>query len=116
MPEMHFTIEWPDGARERCYSPSYVVEEHLAEGQDYAVADFIERAARALHIASDRVQARYGFACSSALDQLARLQATAAALPAPARAGRVKVLALERHAPRDARARPPGEGSQGERS
>jgi uncharacterized repeat protein (TIGR04042 family) len=115
MPEMHFSIEWPNGVRERCYSPSYVIEEHLSEGEDYAVADFIERAARALQIASDRVQARYGFACSSALDQLARLEQAAASLAAAERAGRVKVLAFERHAPRDARAKPRGEDPQGER-
>jgi putative flavoprotein involved in K+ transport len=104
MPEMHFTIEWPDGERETCYSPSYIVEEHLAVGQSYALDDFLARIGRGLETASDRVRARYGFACSSAIDQLGAIQAKAEALPAALRLGLVKVLAFEKHAPRDARA------------
>jgi uncharacterized repeat protein (TIGR04042 family) len=101
---MHFSIEWPNGRIERCYSPSYVIEEHLTEGGEYTVPEFLERTARALHVASERVRARYGFACSSALEQLASLQSTAESLSATERQGRVRVIAFERHAPRDARA------------
>jgi putative flavoprotein involved in K+ transport len=108
MPEMHFLVEWPNGETQRCYSPSYVVEEHLSVGQEYAVPDFVERVARALHIASERVRARYGFACSSALDQLSIVEASASALRPAEREGRVKVLSFEKHAARDARATPPG--------
>ena len=104
MPEMHFTIEWPDGERETCYSPSYIVEEHLAVGQSYALDDFLARIGSALETASNRVRARYGFACSSAIDQLGAIQAKAEALPAGLRSGLVKVLAFEKRAPRDARA------------
>jgi uncharacterized repeat protein (TIGR04042 family) len=107
MPEMHFLIEWPDGRRDRCYSPSYVVDEHLEVGGEYAVPDFVERVARALNVASDRVRARYGFACSSALDQLATLEAAAGALTPAERTGSVKVLSFEKHPPRDARASVP---------
>ena len=103
MPEMHFSIEWPSGARERCYSPSSIIEDYLAPGESYSVAEFVERVTRALHIASARVEARYGFACSSALDQLATIQASADGLSAAERAGLVRVLAFERHPPRDAR-------------
>jgi uncharacterized repeat protein (TIGR04042 family) len=112
---MHFSIEWPNGRTERCYSPSYVVEEHLSEGADYPVPEFLERTARALEIASERVRARYGFACSSALDQLAALRAAADSLSPGDRQGRVKVVSFERHAPRDARAKGPADsGPQGE--
>jgi uncharacterized repeat protein (TIGR04042 family) len=104
MPEMHFLIEWPDGERESCYSPSYVIEDHLSVGGAYETRDFLARARAALHIASERVRARYGFACSSALDQLAELEAKVGALSAEHKAGRVKVLAFEKHPPRDARA------------
>lgn len=111
MPEMHFWIEWPDGHRERCYSPSYVVEEHLVEGQGYAVGEFLDRAGRALHEASERVRAKYGFACSSALDQLAALESSAERLAS--REGQVRVLAFEKHRPRDARAATPsGDGGR----
>jgi uncharacterized repeat protein (TIGR04042 family) len=104
MPEMHFLVEWPGGEQECCYSPSYIVEEHLSVGQSYEPADFLSRVAAALHTASDRVRARYGFECSSALDQLSAIEAKVQALPAGERTARIKVLAFEKHPPRDARA------------
>jgi uncharacterized repeat protein (TIGR04042 family) len=79
MPEMRFLIRWPDGVAESCYSPSLVVKDFLAPGATYSVADFVERSRTALNIASERVRAKYGFACSSAMDQLARIEATAKA-------------------------------------
>jgi putative flavoprotein involved in K+ transport len=114
MPEMHFLIEWPDGQRDSCYSPSYVIEEHLAVGEAYRTEDFLERVRTALQIASERVRARYGFACSSALDQLATLEAKGEALAPEQRAGEVRVLAFDKHAPRDARAeaRKPAPGAK----
>jgi uncharacterized repeat protein (TIGR04042 family) len=75
MPEMRFHIRWPDGTQESCYSPSLVIEEHLAPGQSYPLADFLARSRVALAIASDRVKARYGHACSLALGQLAEIEA-----------------------------------------
>ena len=103
MPEMHFRVEWPNGHVDRCYSPSYVVEEHLTVGEAYTVADFVARARAALEIGSERVQAKYGFACSSALDQLRTIEDTAAALAPAEQSGTVRVLEFEKHAPRDAR-------------
>jgi putative flavoprotein involved in K+ transport len=104
MPEMHFLVEWPNGERETLYSPSYVVDDHLTVGQDYPISDFLERVGRALRSASDRVEARYGFACSSALDQLRAIEAVANGVSPTYRDGRVKVLAFDKHPPRDARA------------
>jgi uncharacterized repeat protein (TIGR04042 family) len=111
MPEMHFTIEWPNGKRERCYSPSYIIEDYLVPGCAYPVPEFLERAGAALTGASERVRQRYGFACSSALDQLRELERSCAELSPLERARDVTVLAFEKHAPRDARA-PAGEPSQ----
>src|SRR3954471_20246192 len=74
MPEMMFQIAWPDGSTEQCYSPSLVIKEHLAIGETYAVAEFLQRSRTALTIASDRVREKYGFACSRAMGQLARLE------------------------------------------
>ena len=78
MPEMRFVIRWPDGRRESCYSPSLVVRDYFSEGTSYPLDDFLARARAALHIASERVLARYGHSCSLALGQLARLEAGAA--------------------------------------
>ncbi len=77
MPEMHFSIRWPDGTPERCYSPSLVIKDFFSPGQTYLVDDFVARSRAALNIASERVKAKYGFACSSAMDQLSRIEAAA---------------------------------------
>jgi uncharacterized repeat protein (TIGR04042 family) len=105
MPEMHFNVKWPDGSEDRCYSPSWVIEEHLQVGSDYPVAEFVARAATALDIASERVRAKYGFACSSALDQLSALRTKAEQLSPSEQRGSVRVLSFEKHAPRDAKAK-----------
>ncbi|MEI4474062.1 MSMEG_0570 family nitrogen starvation response protein [Frigidibacter sp. MR17.24] len=82
MPEVRFTIRWPDGAEEVCYSPSTVIHQHLSAGTSYPLPDFLARARAALTEASDRVAAKYGFACSAAMDQLSRIE-TQAAMQAP---------------------------------
>jgi uncharacterized repeat protein (TIGR04042 family) len=104
---MHFTIEWPNGKEDQCYSPSYIIEEYLEPGQAYPVKEFLERAGTALGIASERVRQRYGFACTSALEQLRELEQTSQRLTDAERIGSVKILAFEKHAARDARKAPP---------
>jgi uncharacterized repeat protein (TIGR04042 family) len=78
MPEMHFRVRWPDDTVTDCYSPSLVVKEHLEAGRSYPLAEFLQRSATALNIGSERVREKYGFACSSALDQLRRIEELAA--------------------------------------
>jgi len=77
MPEMWFKVQWPDGAEEVCYSPSTVVEQYLAAGKRYSVPQFLALARPALNQASERVEAKYGYRCSSADDQLQRIEASA---------------------------------------
>lgn len=77
MPEMLFHIRWPDGDTEQCYSPSLVIKDHLTVGATYEVAEFMQRSRTALTVASDRVREKYGFACSRAMGQLAKLEAAA---------------------------------------
>jgi uncharacterized repeat protein (TIGR04042 family) len=74
MPEMHFRVRWPDGAVETCYSPSLVIKDHFQPGETYSLDEFLARSRTALKIASDRVEAKYGFPCSRALGQLARIE------------------------------------------
>jgi uncharacterized repeat protein (TIGR04042 family) len=75
---MRFVVRWPDGGRESCYSPSLVIKDFLREGDSYSVTDFLQRSRQALQIASERVEAKFGFPCSLALGQLARIEAKAA--------------------------------------
>jgi uncharacterized repeat protein (TIGR04042 family) len=63
---MTFDVQWPDGRVQRCYSPSLVMHDYLNTGSDYTVADFLDRSSKALQEASERVRAKFGFACSSA--------------------------------------------------
>jgi len=79
MPAMHFHLRWPDGTEQRCYSPSLVIKDYFAPGTRYALPEFQHRMHEALHIASERVRAKYGFACSMAMDTLAQIDEAAAA-------------------------------------
>jgi uncharacterized repeat protein (TIGR04042 family) len=77
MPETRFHIRWPDGRTERCYSPSLVVKDFLSVGVSYPLAEFVSRSRTALDIASERVKEKYGWHCSRAAAQLARIEAVA---------------------------------------
>ncbi len=74
MPEVWFTLKWPDGSRERCYSPSTIVTKHLSANTTYPLSDFSLRATTALQSASDRVEQIYGHPCSRAMGQLERIK------------------------------------------
>ncbi|MBC9878878.1 MSMEG_0570 family nitrogen starvation response protein [Bradyrhizobium sp. INPA01-394B] len=78
MPEMHFHVRWPDERIEACYSPSLVIRDHFAVGATYPLDEFRERSRVALTTAAERVREKYGFLCSRALAQLARIEAAAA--------------------------------------
>lgn len=89
MPEVLFTVRLPDGAEKECYSPSTVVREHFQAGEEMPLAEFLTRSRTALAAASERVRAKFGFSCSSALDQLATIQEWAGDYPA---GGTVRIL------------------------
>lgn len=74
MPEMRFRVRWPDRSESLCYSPSQIVKEFFEAGQDYPLHEFVERSREALSIASERVRQKYGYSCSSAMDQLAKIE------------------------------------------
>ncbi len=78
MPEMRFSLRWPDGSETLCYSPSTIVEKHLSAGASYTIDAFLARSRDALHAASERVRQRFGFPCSRALGQLAEIERKAA--------------------------------------
>ena len=94
MPELHFHVRWPDGSVQRCYSPSRSVMDYLRAGETYELEDFLGRSRNALELASERVRARYGFACTSAAAQLEEIE-RAADVFAPAGGARVTVVDFE---------------------
>jgi len=74
MPAVTFRVRWPDSTVSECYSPSTVIREFLQAGEAYPLADFVQRTQSALTLASERVQAKYGYACSAAADQMQDIQ------------------------------------------
>ncbi|MEU9878581.1 MSMEG_0570 family nitrogen starvation response protein [Streptomyces phaeochromogenes] len=78
MPEMYFHVRWPDGVTQRCYSPSTVVEDYFTPGDEYELAEFVERSRTALVLAGERVKEKFGFFCTGASDQLAQIERIAA--------------------------------------
>ena len=74
MPEVHFRIKWPDGEVTRCYSPSTIVREYFRSGLTLTIEELVETSTRALDAASERVRAKYGFACTSASHELRDIQ------------------------------------------
>jgi len=74
MPAVHYTVELPDGTERHCYSPSTIIHEHFKAGDVMPLREFISRSRTALNAASDRVRQRFGFACSSAMDQLGEIE------------------------------------------
>ncbi|MCE4555338.1 MSMEG_0570 family nitrogen starvation response protein [Pelomonas cellulosilytica] len=79
MPAIHYRLRWPDASETLSYSPSLAIQDFLEVGQDYVVDDFLRRVNEATRIANERVQAKFGFVCSRANDQLADTTKRAAA-------------------------------------
>ncbi len=92
MPQMTFTVRWPDGSIQRYYSPSLVVHDHLRVGTEYTVTDFLDRTHTAMEIASDRVQARFGFRCTGSEETVEAVNGAAARYGADAV---VRVVAMD---------------------
>ncbi len=74
MPAVNFRVRWPDNSESDCYSPSTIIHDYLKANEVLTIAEFVERSRIGLGAASDRVRQRYGFACSSAMDQLAWIE------------------------------------------
>jgi uncharacterized repeat protein (TIGR04042 family) len=74
MPEMYFRLRWPDLAETNHYSPSLVIKDYFAQGEELGLVEFLQRTRTALTIASDRVKSKYGFACSRAGASLSSIE------------------------------------------
>ncbi len=81
MSEVLFTIRLPDSTEMECYSPSSVVREFFAAGDEMTVAEFMEKSRQAYAEASERVRAKFGFSCSAAASQLADIEEKTRAFP-----------------------------------
>ena len=91
MPAVFFTVRLPDGTTKDCYSPSSVVRRYFTAGEELTAAEFVARSRQALTEASERVRAKFGFACTSAAAQLAEIERWTGAYPGNAR---IRILNL----------------------
>ena len=67
MPEINFQLNLPDGKKKSLYSPSTVILEYLKPGDSLKISDFKSLAIQ--HKASEKVRAKYGFACTRTLEE-----------------------------------------------
>jgi uncharacterized repeat protein (TIGR04042 family) len=74
MPEVVLELHWPDGETSPFYSPSTVVYEYLKPGDTLSIAELEQKGLAALKEASERVRARYGFACTRTDEEALKLQ------------------------------------------
>lgn len=74
VPEVLLTLQWPDGHTSELYSPSTVILEHLPPGTSLSVGELEQRGVEALRQASERVRARYGFACTRTDEEREKLR------------------------------------------
>ncbi len=74
MPEVRFEVRWPDDSTSLCYSPSSTIRDYFKPGEPYPLKDFVRISQTALNHASERVRQRYGYACSSAAQQLSEIE------------------------------------------
>lgn len=92
MPAVYFSIRWPNGQEQQCYSPSTVIHDYYKEGESMSLGEFTDRARIALTLASQRVEEKFGYACSSASDQLKEINHQAAKFEDPN--GTVEIISL----------------------
>jgi len=81
MPEVLLELCWPDGEVSRFYSPSTVVYEFFKPGDRLTIAELEQKGLAALREASERVRARYGFACTRTDEEASRLRQRLALYP-----------------------------------
>jgi uncharacterized repeat protein (TIGR04042 family) len=79
MPAMYYRLRWPDTSESHCYSPSLVIKDFFAVGEALPLPEFLRRLREATEIASQRVEAKYGFRCTRAEGQLQIIEHRAAA-------------------------------------
>ena len=94
MPSVTFSVVWPDGETEQYYSPSTIIHEFVKVNSIYSQQEFAERINAALNAASDRVVAKFGYACSAAADEKRKIADKFATLERQNITGSVHVCAM----------------------
>jgi len=90
-------VQLPDQREEMVYSPSTIIKEYFKQASIMSLDEFQSSCSKALQHASNRVYERFGYECSSAMGELARVNSLVEQIRAQAGADtelRVKILSI----------------------
>ena len=73
MPETYLRVQLPDNKEETIYSPSTIIKEYFEKATVMSLDEFESNCSKALNHASKRVYERFGYECTSAMGELARV-------------------------------------------
>ncbi|MCF0072999.1 MSMEG_0570 family nitrogen starvation response protein [Dyadobacter sp. CY261] len=73
MPETYLKVQLPNDREEVIYSPSTIIKQYFEQASVMSLDDFQNNCSQALHHASNRVYERFGYECTSAMGELARV-------------------------------------------
>lgn len=73
MPETYLRVQLPDEKEEVIYSPSTIITQYFEKATVISLDDFQSQCTAALNHASKRVYERFGYECTSAMGELARV-------------------------------------------
>ena len=73
MPETYLKVQLPDEKEETIYSPSTIIKEYFEKAAVMSLDEFQSSCSKALNHASKRVYERFGYECTSAMGELARV-------------------------------------------
>ena len=73
MPETYLRVQLPDEQEEAIYSPSTIITQYFEKSTIISLDEFQSQCSKALTHASKRVYERFGYECTSAMGELARV-------------------------------------------
>ena len=73
MPVTYVYIEWPDHKTDQVYSPSSIIKKYFSSGEELTIENFLTACTEGLEKASERVQQKFGYACTSAMAETQRI-------------------------------------------
>lgn len=73
MPETYLRVQLPDNKEEIIYSPSTIITQYFQKATEISLDEFQNQCSKALNHASKRVYERFGYECTSAMGELARV-------------------------------------------
>lgn len=74
MSELYMQIEWPDNRVDQVHSPSSIIKEFFKKGESLPLSIFENKVVEALHQASNRFRAKFGFESICALSEIERIK------------------------------------------